>query len=274
MKNLFNLFVLFSINLIFSQADSTEVIRVEYIRKLTPANSARVYTSYYALNAYPEKNISIFDKTSKVSNPNEVVNDNDDDSVFYFTPSGKNISLVYKNYSANELYSKKDIAFKYFTIKDSLNIFNWEIKDDMTEILGYKCQMAIMNFRGRNYKAWFTTDLIQGGPWKYDGLPGMILKIETENQFISFEAIRIRGKKLPDEDLKNPFKSDKNILTWEKFKSLYKEKAIALSKYSTESGGNSGIIMPRMGIERYIEEDDKDYKADKKFFEDIENNKN
>lgn len=266
------LYLLF-FNLSFSQQDSTEVVRVEYERNLTPSNSARTYTAYYALNSYPNLSISIFDKTSKPNKPNEIVNNDNDDSVFYFTPSGKNITLVYKDYKESWLYSKKDIAFKYFIVKDSLDIFNWKIEDETKEILGYTCQLAKVNFRGRNYKAWFTTELPQGGPWKYDGLPGMILEMKTENQFVSFEAVTIERKKIKFKKIVNPFK-DKPSLSWQEFKSLYKEKAIALSKYSTDSGNEGGMIMPRIGIERYIEENDKDYTADKEFFKQQEKNKN
>ncbi len=62
-----------------------------------------------------------------------------------------------------------------------------------TTIVGYKCKKAICNFRGRKWTAWYTLDIpISEGPWKLDGLPGMIFKaIDSLNQF-SFECIGVK----------------------------------------------------------------------------------
>jgi len=52
--------------------------------------------------------------------------------------------------------------------------------------------MATANYKGRDYIAWFATDIpISIGPWEYTGLPGLILIIhDTKNQ-ISFDATEI-----------------------------------------------------------------------------------
>jgi GLPGLI family protein len=53
-------------------------------------------------------------------------------------------------------------------------------------ILSYLCQKATATFRGRDYIAWFTMNIpIDNGPWKFGGLPGLILKImDTKNDFV------------------------------------------------------------------------------------------
>ena len=54
---------------------------------------------------------------------------------------------------------------------------NWEIVDSAKTILGYECVMATCDYRGREWSAWFTTDIpVQDGPWKLSGLPGLILE--------------------------------------------------------------------------------------------------
>ena len=191
-----------------------------------------------------------------------MINDKDDDSTLYFTPEGKNNNLIYKDYNSNKLFSKQDIAYKYFVVDDSLGIFDWEIYDETKKILGFTCQLAKMNFRGRPYTAWFSSELPVGGPWKYDGLPGMILSLADDENFVTYEAVGLKSKKIKFTEIENPHNLNKTI-SWQEFKDLYKKNAIALSKYDLESNGRTRVIVQRRGIERYIEEDDMDYTADK-----------
>ena len=57
----------------------------------------------------------------------------------------------------------------------------------------YSCQKATLNFRGRDYVACFTTDVpISDGPWKFTGLPGLILKIEDTGGLFIFRLIGLQ----------------------------------------------------------------------------------
>uniref|UniRef100_UPI004048EE0C GLPGLI family protein n=2 Tax=Gelidibacter sp. TaxID=2018083 RepID=UPI004048EE0C len=253
--------LLFFVLKIYSQQDSINVFKIEFLKILTLENS-QSFTTFQELQKYIELDVSVFNKISKSENSNQLIEDKDDDAIFYFTPQGENINLVYKDYSTGKFYSKHEIARKYFLVEDSLQIFNWEILDKTKEILGYNCQLASMVHRGRAYKAWFAPELPLGGPWKFDGLPGMILSIQSDDLFLSFEAMSIKSNKIKSAKIDNPFKT-KDAITWETFKKLYKEKAIALSKYSPDEGGTGGIILSRKGIETYIDENDPDYTADK-----------
>ena len=57
--------------------------------------------------------------------------------------------------------------------------FNWILHAETDSLLGYICQKASMDFKGRHYLAWYCPDIaVNAGPYKFDGLPGLILKIE------------------------------------------------------------------------------------------------
>ncbi|MBL1220722.1 GLPGLI family protein [Chryseobacterium sp. L7] len=55
----------------------------------------------------------------------------------------------------------------------------WKILPDKEKIGEYNTQKATTNYGGRSWIAWFSTDIpFQDGPYKFYGLPGLIVKIE------------------------------------------------------------------------------------------------
>lgn len=71
-------------------------------------------------------------------------------------------------------------------------LMKWTLVDEHHTILGHKCQKATCNFRGRYFVAWFAPDIpIKGGPWKFGGLPGCILKVYDKDKIYVWEAVAI-----------------------------------------------------------------------------------
>lgn len=105
-------------------------------------------------------------------------------------------SEYFKNYSLNEFteYSRMPGFLEKANCQytEDLPFQNWKISEDTLVILGYCCQKATCTFRGREYTAWFSIDIpISNGPWKFGGLPGLILKVfDTERLFV-YECIRV-----------------------------------------------------------------------------------
>lgn len=53
----------------------------------------------------------------------------------------------------------------------------WTITDSVKNVLGYECVMAETDYHGRHWSVWFAPDIpLQDGPWKFCGLPGLILE--------------------------------------------------------------------------------------------------
>jgi len=68
----------------------------------------------------------------------------------------------------------------------------WKLHDDTLTICGYLCQKATCRFRGSDFVAWFALEIpLSNGPWKFGGLPGLILKVNDNDNYYIFECIKI-----------------------------------------------------------------------------------
>lgn len=70
----------------------------------------------------------------------------------------------------------------------------WRIADEgpSRRILDYDCRRADVSFRGRDYEVWFAEDIpINLGPWKFNGLPGLILCVKERCGLFNWTAIAL-----------------------------------------------------------------------------------
>lgn len=105
-------------------------------------------------------------------------------------------SDFFRDLSANQLteYCRMPASLEKYNscYVEPIPAQEWQIGEDMQEIVGYRCQKATCDFRGRSYTAWFTVDIpISQGPWKFGGLPGLILKVYDDKQEYIFECVGI-----------------------------------------------------------------------------------
>lgn len=73
--------------------------------------------------------------------------------------------------------------------------FDWKILDKQEKLFGYTCNKATTTFGGRKYTAWYTIDIpLPYGPYKFGGLPGLILKIEDSDKMYVWELASFAPK--------------------------------------------------------------------------------
>lgn len=110
--------------------------------------------------------------------------------------------IIYKNKIKDILKQRRIVAdYKesvYVEISDSLlPTFDWILIYESQEILGFNVQKAKTTYNGREIIAWYTDSIkIIDGPWKFSGLPGLILKVEikmTEEIKLIYSAIKIES---------------------------------------------------------------------------------
>lgn len=55
----------------------------------------------------------------------------------------------------------------------------WELLPRTDSVCGYGCHTAMAEFRGRRWTVWYAPDIpVAYGPWKFAGLPGLVLQAE------------------------------------------------------------------------------------------------
>jgi GLPGLI family protein len=135
------------------------------------------------------------------------------DSLLYFYPSDRTkfqkISDFYNSHESHifstfKIYkdfpNKGDIYFlthrgskvHYAVLEKDVNM-NWKLDNNSdTIILGFSCKKAFTKFRGREYIAWYTSDIpINDGPYKFRGLPGLIVLIYDKQNHHRFEITEL-----------------------------------------------------------------------------------
>ena len=97
-----------------------------------------------------------------------------------------------KEYACFPLWAERENS----SYTEQWPLMRWTLADEQQTILGHRCQKATCQFRGRDFIAWFAADVpIKGGPWKFGGLPGCILKVYDVQKIYVWEAVAIeRGK--------------------------------------------------------------------------------
>ena len=69
----------------------------------------------------------------------------------------------------------------------------WSIKKEKKIISTFSCQKATTTYKGRDWVAWFTSDIaINDGPYKFNGLPGLIIEIGDKKNEHIFKIVQIK----------------------------------------------------------------------------------
>lgn len=110
-------------------------------------------------------------------------------------------ACLYTGYpEAGRLTLTDAVASTYYTYEEKVPQIKWTIGDQTREILGYKCRRADCDLYGRHFTAWFTDEIpVASGPWKLQGLPGLIMAAADDEGLYSFEIIGLRSVERPVE---------------------------------------------------------------------------
>ncbi len=189
---LFSLFPVFSQNSMYRNIDTAEFIVTYTARfKIDSLNLDDIKTNEMWL--FLGKNMSHFVDKSLYIDLQEMAKHKTREDVLAWaakrgTPKFNFFYNVYKNYIKEEIiYTEKSLD-AYFKYEENLDVFNWHLTQDTATICGYHTQKAICDYGGRSWIAWFSPEIpFNDGPYKFNGLPGLIVKIYDTRLHYCFE---------------------------------------------------------------------------------------
>lgn len=86
------------------------------------------------------------------------------------------------------------VGSDYLMYKEALD-FKWQFQDSMTTIGKYSCRLAKTTYAGREWFAWYTSELpINVGPYKFNGLPGCIVEVYDSQNFFKFSLVQLKQR--------------------------------------------------------------------------------
>ena len=115
----------------------------------------------------------------------------------------KKIKIPYEGYTTlrDEVYKNTPksgyIQFVHMpgwvSCRDKIDrLFEWKLLEGDSVVCEYPCHKAVTTFRGRTWTVWYTLDLpYSDGPWKFCGLPGLVLHAYDSDGYFRFNCIGI-----------------------------------------------------------------------------------
>ncbi len=108
---------------------------------------------------------------------------------------------VFKDFEKQSKTVYDDFSDQFAVYDEPFDQMKWDIIEDSTKtVLGYECVKAVADYHGRDWTVWFAPEIpINDGPWKFAGLPGLILLATDSTGLHSFVAngLESSGAKIP-----------------------------------------------------------------------------
>ncbi|WP_228453686.1 GLPGLI family protein [Chryseobacterium aquaeductus] len=129
-------------------------------------------------------------------------------------------------YSVTKKYPEYEVFLHSRILGDKYKVaeerpFVWKITSEKQKIGEWSTQKAETDFGGRHWYAWFTNDIpIQDGPYKFHGLPGLIVKLEDKTRSHTFT---LQGVKNITEQQKDVFNAQEISVNLKQYNRLVKD---------------------------------------------------
>lgn len=133
-------------------------------------------------------------------------------------------------------YVRSNVSLDY---EEPVPVFDWRFTEQADTVCGYPCFAASATFRGREWTVWYTPEIPLGtGPWKFNGLPGLVLRAQDARGDYVWECHTIlqQAKPIVYYEVKRELLSRKK---WERYRRQVHETPLDM----LTEGGNCEIYI-------------------------------
>lgn len=136
---------------------------------------------------------------------------------------------IYKVAASQQVSYYDRISTTSYRYEEPASSLSWTITPTTATVAGYACQRATAAYGGRQWEAWFTREVpVSEGPYKFYGLPGLIVKVSDTRQHYVFELVKLAKP------------TTERLITLPKKASIATDRATfrrALAAYNADPGG-------------------------------------
>ena len=141
---------------------------------------------------------------------------------------------LYKNATSGKMVDSRDFMGRKFLIDGEIKAYEWKLTGEQEEILGYACQKATFQKEEDTIEAWFTMQIpVSNGPDNYGQLPGLILKVVSDNGDREIVATNVKLETIAEDAIEIPTKGKK--VSQEEYDAIVEKKTKEMEE---ENGGN------------------------------------
>lgn len=197
MKNILLFFFILSFSLCWSQKILfNSDMQIYYEVAFKPDSTNRTKTINNMVNLYLQKNNkSLFQDGGKYKIDSIIQQQKL--TILPSIPMYSVNHVIYKDLRKQQIVYSEVIDNINFGYNEDISDFKWKLLDGKKIILNFQCNEAKLDFHGRNYTAWYTNDIpISDGPYKFAGLPGLILEIYDSDNNFHYTALAINKKRM------------------------------------------------------------------------------
>ena len=160
------------------------------------------YNVIHSIN-YETKSVLLFDSkqsmftTFKNDKYNDsipkLISDEGSNKAFFINKDNSKKPIFFIDKNVNKLINKVWKFKKNYILSETIPNIPWKVKSEYKTVSGLYCQKAVGYFRGRVYTVWFTEEIpVSLGPWKLQGLPGLILEAQDDKGIFYYQATKIK----------------------------------------------------------------------------------
>lgn len=200
-KKLFQLSLLFFSILCYSQSDKKEALQGNFTyllkAKLNTQTPDYIHEEFFSLHI--GENRAFFASSQSLKKDTVMANSlvsakNTDGSITISLKNGTSVPKTKFPYTIIQSNEKvqyyQPVGMAVLTYKENV-IENWKLIDETKVINTINCKKATVTYKGRNWIAWYATEIpLPYGPYKFSGLPGLIIKIADDKNEYDFELVK------------------------------------------------------------------------------------